>query len=85
MRTTANIKVAKRLRKVMTKPETWLWQRLRTRAPDQVVFRRQHPELGYVLDFYCTAARLAVEVDGEIHTRDHKRLSDAARDARLTA
>ena len=31
----------------------------------------------YVLDFYCPAARLAVEVDGELHDPER----DAARDA----
>ncbi len=84
MRPTAKIAVAKRLRTVMTKPEVWLWTRLRARADDRVVFRRQHPVEGYVLDFYCAAAKLAVEVDGEIHTRAHKRASDAVRDEALT-
>ena len=64
MRKTAKIAVAKRLRTVMTKPEVWLWTRLRTRADDRVVFRRQHPVGRFVLDFYCAPARLAVEADG---------------------
>jgi very-short-patch-repair endonuclease len=32
------------------------------------VFRRQHPIGPYVLDFYCPAARLAIEIDGVLTT-----------------
>ena len=84
MRSDAKITTAKRLRKTMTKPEVWLWARLKARHSDTVIFRRQHPVGRYVLDFYCAPARLAIEVDGEIHTRDSKRASDALRDAWLT-
>lgn len=44
-----------------------------------VRFRRQHPIGPYVLDFYCPAAKLAIEVDGAAHDmgsrpeRDQKR------------
>jgi len=30
-------------------------------------FRRQHPFEGFILDFFCPEANLAIEVDGEIH------------------
>jgi len=30
-------------------------------------FRRQHPFDGYVLDFYCPGAKLAIELDGGEH------------------
>jgi very-short-patch-repair endonuclease len=33
-----------------------------------------------ILDFYCPAARLAVEVDGSMHWDDAKREQDQARD-----
>jgi very-short-patch-repair endonuclease len=46
-------------------------------------FRRQHPIGPYVLDFYCDAVRLAVEVDGEIHAFGSQPARDAARDAWL--
>jgi very-short-patch-repair endonuclease len=44
-------------------------------------FRRQHPIEGYVLDFYCPACTLCVEVDGSGHEfhLDH----DARRDEAL--
>jgi very-short-patch-repair endonuclease len=33
----------------------------------KVRFRRQHPISNFIADFYCHAARLVVEIDGEIH------------------
>ena len=57
---------ARKLRSDMSKPERVLWQHLRTR-PGGFKFRRQHPASVYVLDFYCAALRLAVEVDGWGH------------------
>ncbi|HWF44249.1 MAG TPA: DUF559 domain-containing protein, partial [Candidatus Kapabacteria bacterium] len=30
-------------------------------------FRRQHPIGKYILDFYCSKARLAIELDGAVH------------------
>jgi very-short-patch-repair endonuclease len=50
----------------MTLPEVLLWQRLRGGQAGPK-FRRQHPIGPYIADFYCVAARLVIEVDGEIH------------------
>jgi very-short-patch-repair endonuclease len=44
-----------------------LWQKLRN-GQLNVDFRRQHPAGPFVLDFYCPALRLAVELDGGQHT-----------------
>src|SRR5438309_3683662 len=57
-------KNARRLRRELSLPEKLLWTRLRGA---QVRFRRQHPMGPYVLDFYCPAAKLAIEVDGAAH------------------
>ena len=46
--------------------ELTLWRRLR-RSQIGVKFRRQHPIAGYIVDFYCEEARLAVELDGGGH------------------
>jgi very-short-patch-repair endonuclease len=62
MRAPETLGKAKRLRREMTAPEVRLWQQLRVRGPDRPVFRRQHPIGPYVLDFYCPAAKLCVEV-----------------------
>jgi very-short-patch-repair endonuclease len=81
MRLYAKIKAARRLRKVMTKPEVWLWAGLKSQHNAGPVFRRQHAIGPYILDFYCVKAKLAIEVDGETHTRDARRQRDAERDA----
>ena len=70
---------AKALRGAMTAPELLLWVRLRGRAPDRPTFRRQHPLGPYVLDFYCSKARLAVEVDGQSHDLGDRPAHDVAR------
>ena len=74
---------AKRLRKEMTPPEIALWLALR-RNEAGLRFRKQHStDKDYVLDFYCAPARLAIEVDGEAHSRGDRPERDAVRDAWL--
>ena len=63
----------------MTLPEVILWHWLRQR-PDGLKFRRQHPTGPFVLDFFCSDARLAIEVDGESHSRGDRPQHDQARD-----
>lgn len=67
----------------MTDPEVILWSRLRTRRPGEPTFRRQYPVGPYILDFYCSAARVAVEVDGYIHGTGSQPAHDLRRDAWL--
>ena len=62
---------ARKLRRKMTLPEVILWHWLRQR-PEGLKFRRQHPTGPYVLDFFCSDARLAIEVDGEAHSRGNR-------------
>ncbi|WP_448663454.1 endonuclease domain-containing protein [Sphingomonas sp. CJ20] len=75
---------ARHLRRQLTLPEVLLWQALRT-GPAGLRFRRQHPAGIYVLDFFCPAAKLAVEVDGEAHARGDRPERDAMRDSWLRA
>ena len=58
---------AKRLRQEMTAPERRLWKALRRNAIDGFHFRRQQVIGGYIVDFYCDAAKLAIELDGGAH------------------
>ena len=74
---------ARRLRKEMSLPEGLLWRALRAHRLEGLHFRRQHPVGPYVLDFYCDAAHLAVEVDGAMHYLEGRPERDAARDAWL--
>lgn len=57
------------LRKNMPGAEITLWSRLRRRQVLGQKFRRQFSVDQYVIDFYCPALKLAIEVDGESHTR----------------
>jgi len=73
---------ARTLRRKMTLPEVILWRWLRQR-PKGIKFRRQHPTGPYVLDFFCSDARLAIEVDGEAHSGGDRPVRDGTRDAWL--
>jgi very-short-patch-repair endonuclease len=68
----------------MTLPEVVLWQAMRGDKLGSFHFRRQHPMGPYVLDFYCAAARLAVEVDGSAHGYHAQSVRDVARDRWLS-
>jgi len=73
---------ARGLRREMTLPEGVLWQVLRKR-PAGMKFRRQHPIGRCIVDLYCPAARLVVEVDGEAHSMGNHPQRDEGRDAWL--
>lgn len=75
------LEAAKNLRRAMTEAEALLWQALRRNQCGGLHFRRQQVIDGFVVDFYCHAAGLVLELDGAIHARH--RASDAARDAAL--
>jgi len=55
------------LRRTSTDAEAALWVRLRAKRLMGFKFRRQHPCGPYILDFYCPASHLAVELDGGQH------------------
>ena len=63
------IEKARILRRNMTNHEKILWERLNNKQICNIRFRRQHPIDLFISDFYCHAARLVVEIDGEIHLR----------------
>ena len=58
--------VRQKLRNNATEPERLLWEKLRA-GQMGVKFRRQHGIADRVVDFYCPAIHLAIEVDGESH------------------
>ncbi|WP_294072023.1 endonuclease domain-containing protein [Sphingomonas sp.] len=64
----------------MSPSEIRLWRVLRLR-PDGLKFRKQHPLGSFVLDFYCPAAALAIEVDGVAHDFESVAKRDERRDA----
>lgn len=77
---TGTVRKARRLRKAMSLPEVLLWEQLRKR-PGGLKFRRQHPSGPYILDFYCSDARLAIEIDGATHDSGDQPARDQARDS----
>jgi len=76
--------VARRLRRQSTSAERVLWNVLRDRRCHGHRFLRQVPAGQYILDFYCAAVRLVIEVDGGIHDRADVQARDVARDVALT-
>ncbi|MCA8888300.1 MAG: endonuclease domain-containing protein [Parvularculaceae bacterium] len=82
-RTTAQTERARALRKAATGPERILWTKLARGQLGGFKFRRQHPVGRYVLDFYCPAVRLCIELDGFSHDEAAQITKDRIRDAFL--
>ena len=72
---------ARRLRRDQTPTEQALWQRLRANRLRGLHFRRQQLVDGFIVDFYCHAAALVVEVDGPVHL--DQKVADQERDSVL--
>ena len=68
---------AQDLRKRMTKEERRLWYGFLRDYPVQ--FKRQVTCGNYILDFYCPAARLAIELDGYQHAEPERLAKDRIR------
>jgi very-short-patch-repair endonuclease len=66
-RTREKTEIARRLRRGSTEVEKLLWQRLRNGQIGGAQFRRQHPAGRYILDFWCPALFLNIELDGSQH------------------
>jgi cyclase len=73
---------AAELRCQPTHAEEVLWGYLRTK-PLGFKFRRQHPYLNYILDFYCHSRKLVIEVDGSIHNKGDVKNNDEQRQSHL--
>ena len=57
----------RKLRSHLTPAEAKLWTYLKAKQLDGHRFRRQHSIGGYILDFYCAASKLAIELDGQAY------------------
>src|ERR1700722_5017735 len=77
------LKRARKLWRRMTLPEVLLWEKLRGGRLNNLRFRRQHPVGPYILDFYSSLARLALEIDGVGHEHPERRAHDKRRDSWL--
>jgi very-short-patch-repair endonuclease len=75
---------AKKLRREATEAERILWEYLKNRKLNGKKFRRQHVIDKFILDFYCHESRLAIELDGAIHTKESVREYDEIREAHIS-
>jgi very-short-patch-repair endonuclease len=74
---------AREMRREMTPEEKILWESLRANRLGGLRFRRQQIIDGFIVDFYCHAAGLVVEVDSAAHEENAD--YDRERDRILTA
>ena len=74
---------AQKLRKEMTQAEKHLWYQFLRSYPVQ--FRRQVTCGQYILDFYCSKAKLAIELDGSQHYTTEGKENDLFRTKYLNA
>ena len=68
---------AKEMRKNPTVAEGKLWEQYLSKFPYRVL--RQRPIDHFIVDFYCAALRLVIEVDGEVHESEQSQVYDEIR------
>ena len=73
------------LRSNMTDAEQLLWSKLRRKQILGVQFNRQKPVAGFIVDFYCAAANLVIELDGSQHAEPEQHIKDKDRNQKLKA
>jgi very-short-patch-repair endonuclease len=71
---------ARTLRAGMTDAEQTLWVYLRRKQVRGLQFYRQKPLLNFIVDFYCPAAKLVIELDGSQHAELDHQQKDQRRD-----
>ncbi|OPZ31870.1 MAG: hypothetical protein BWZ00_00354 [Bacteroidetes bacterium ADurb.BinA174] len=74
---------AKNLRNNQTEAEQYLWNYLKGNQILNVRFKRQHPVLYFMADFYCHKAKLVIEIDGGYHRLPKQYEYDMCRDSEL--
>ena len=67
------------LRRNLTDGEKAFWRKVRNRQFNGMRFFRQYSIGPYVLDFYCSAVKIAIELDGGQHNQSEKNEYDEAR------
>ena len=77
-------KRAEELRKNMTSAESIIWKHLHINEWN-LKFRRQHPISNFIVDFYCHALKLVIEIDGDIHDLEETKKNDIPREKALSS
>jgi len=75
--------VARELRKNTTDAERFLWAKVRRKELKGYNFYRQKNISNYIVDFYCPAAKLVIEIDGGQHYSQEGSEKDRVRDRYL--
>ena len=78
-----HFELAKKLRDNQTEAEVFLWTHLGKINISGVRFKRQHPILYFIADFYCHKSKLIIEVDGGYHALPEQYEYDINREAEL--
>lgn len=73
------IPIRRKLRKEPTPAESRLWLYLSKGQINNLKFRRQHSIGNYVIDFYCPAKKLIIEIDGDTHAGELAQKRDKIR------
>lgn len=73
------------LRRNQTDAERFLWNMLRNKQLCGAKFFRQYSFGPYIMDFYCPAVKLAIELDGGQHGQPGNMAYDQARTEYLNA
>lgn len=68
----------------MTEAERLLWSKIRGKQINNVQFYRQKNIGDFIVDFYCPAAKLILEVDGGQHYEPEAGAKDKDRDQYLS-
>jgi len=68
----------------MTEAEGHLWARIRGKQLNNIQFYRQKNIGNFIVDFYCPAAKLILEVDGGQHYEPETGGKDRERDRYLS-
>jgi very-short-patch-repair endonuclease len=72
---------AKQMRRNPTPAEKKLWEEYLKTFPHRVL--RQRPIENFIVDFYCAALRLVIEIDGAVHLSESAQTYDAERTIEL--
>jgi len=78
-----HFELAKKLRDNQTDAEIFLWNNISRIKCNGIRFKRQHPILYFIADFYCHKAQLIIEVDGGYHNTPEQYSYDINRDIEL--
>jgi len=69
----------------MTDAEIHLWSRLKNKQLNGYQFYRQKPIGNYIVDFYCPATKMVIEVDGGQHFYEDGIERDKERDVYINS